>query len=137
MLNPVTNEYLHQDITEGIITSILYECGMPGRLTGYAMIIESAMIVAADRNKGNKIHENIYPIIAECFDMRPINVERNIRYAIEKTYEEGSISGMHKYFGNLTKRTTGKVGNKEFIIRLADLTRQRMAQMQLEGTWAS
>lgn len=60
-----------------------------------------------------------YPAIAKACGRKPKDVERAIRNAIEKAWENGDRELWHRYFPDHTKRPT----NTDFILRMVEVLR--------------
>lgn len=92
--------------------------GMDKKLKGYQYSV-SAINEAAQQYGFSNIN-HIYEQVGCSFSVKRINVERNIRYAIESTWEQGNVNEIDKLFGYTVDREKGKPTNSEFIFLLAD-----------------
>lgn len=63
---------------------------------------------------------NVYVLIGDKFKTSGKNVERNIRYSIEKTWEKGNTENIDKMFGYSVDYERGKPTNREFLFMIAD-----------------
>lgn len=92
--------------------------GMSRKLKGYYFIRASISdIIRYDFFVETKL---IYHNVAEVYLTNSKNVERNIRYAIEKTWEKGSTENIYKLFGYTVDAEKGKPTNREFLCLIAD-----------------
>ena len=62
----------------------------------------------------------LYPILAKQYETSVANVERNMRYVIEKAFLQGNSEMLEKLFHNLVHYDNGKVTNTEFIQSCTD-----------------
>ncbi|MBR2861546.1 MAG: sporulation initiation factor Spo0A C-terminal domain-containing protein [Clostridia bacterium] len=100
------------------ITRQLDELGMNNKIKGYgfsryavSVIIERGVMISV---------EEVYSFVAEKFSTAPDCVERNIRYAVEKTWEMGNLNKITDFFGYTVSQDKGKPTNSEFLFMLAD-----------------
>ena len=100
------------------ITEKLNNIGMKRNLKGYnyvraaiGYIIQCGAFIDVD---------TVYVYVAKVFLTNKENVERNIRYAIEKTWEKGNIENINKLFGYTVDSEKGKPTNSEFLFLIAD-----------------
>lgn len=70
----------------------------------------------------------VYEAAAERLKTDSANVERNIRYAVEKTWETGDWEAIDRTFGLTVDRERGKPTNSEFLFLIADRVKNRMKQ---------
>lgn len=100
------------------ISQKLDELGMSRKLKGY-YYIRSAIsdIIRLEYIPDIK---TIYIKAAEIHLTNFSNIERNIRYAIEKTWEIGNTEMIYKTFGYTINAEKGKPTNSEFLFLLAD-----------------
>lgn len=100
------------------ISNKLDQIGMSKKLKGYNYIRASIELIIY---YGINIEINyIYEYVAQIFWTNGDNVERNIRYAIEKTWEKGNVNSINKMFGFTVDMEKGKPTNKEFLFLIAD-----------------
>lgn len=100
------------------IYEVLNELGVPCSIAGrdyLGFAIETAY------TKGRiSITKELYPAVANAFDVSSRNVERCIRHAIERVFDSGNVKVINKFFGNTTSFKTGKLTNSDFIYGLAE-----------------
>ncbi len=68
----------------------------------------------------------VYEAVAERLKTDRANVERNIRYAVEKTWETGDWEAIDRVFGYTVDRERGKPTNSEFLFLIAERVKNRM-----------
>lgn len=117
------NNIISIESKEIIITRILHDLGLPSNMKGYDYIKEAINIVY---NKINiSFTKDVYPIIANIYKTTPNNVERNIRHAIDISWNRGNWDLMEEIFGYSIDQEKAKPTNKEYIITIADLLKQK------------
>ena len=100
------------------ISQKLDEMGMSRKLKGYKFVRASISDII---NHNFSVEVGlVYENVAEVFYTNKQNVERNIRYAIEKTWEKGNIESIFKIFGYTVDKEKGKPTNREFLFMIAD-----------------
>ena len=62
----------------------------------------------------------IYRFVAKNYSTNVPCVERNIRYAIERTWECGNLKNIYLIFGYTVSPEKGKPTNSEFLFMLAE-----------------
>lgn len=100
------------------ISQKLDELGMSRKLKGYKFVRMSVSEVI--RLDFSVEIECVYLSVAKTFCTNKQNVERNIRYAIEKTWEKGNIENIFNCFGYTIDENRGKPTNREFLFMIAD-----------------
>lgn len=116
------------DGPEEMIRALLLELGAPDHLTGHPYVIEAVLLMVEDRSYIRNITFGLYPQVAAHFDTTAGRVERAIRHLIEVTWTRGDYAVLETYFGNTVSPSKGKPTNSEFIVRLANVVRQRLAE---------
>ena len=69
----------------------------------------------------------LYPILAQQYNTSVANVERNMRYVIEKAFLQGNSQMLDKLFHNLVHYDNGKVTNTEFIQSCTDYLNSQLS----------
>ncbi len=100
------------------ITFQLDVLGMSKKIHGYRYcrdsveyMLENGIFSSADE---------IYEFVAKKNSTTAFCVERNIRYAIERTWEKGNVEEIVKKFGFSVRDDKGKPTNREFLCMIAD-----------------
>lgn len=105
------------DETECQIKNLLQEIGVPNHLKGYGYIVYALKIVLKDLSSINAMKKQIYSRISDKFNTIPERAERDIRNAIEITFNRGDFEMLDRMFGLNGDKT--KPSNSEFFIKLA------------------
>ena len=104
------------------VTRTLHELGVPSHIKGYQYIREGIILVYEDPKHLSMMKE-LYPMIAKNHTSTVKNVERNIRHAIEISWNRGDWELMEDLFGNSIDVDKAKPTNREFILTIADKLR--------------
>lgn len=100
------------------ITYELDTLGMSKKIRGYNFC-RSAVEELLKRDSFCRM-DTVYGKVAKKFNTNILCVERNIRYAVEKTWEKGNIDTIEEKFGFTVSMEKGKPTNSEFIYMIAD-----------------
>lgn len=100
-------------------TKLLHQVGVPAHLTGYPLLREAIVIATLDITVMNSVTKDLYPILAERFDIYWRNAERSMRYAIEVGWNRGNPNLLYELFGYTVDGHRGRPTNSEFIAMLA------------------
>jgi len=100
---------------------VLNSLGMSRRLKGYDMA--RASIEEIITSEGVSEIRQIYDDCGVLFSTSADCVERNIRYAIESTWECGNMNEIDTVFGYTVDSERGKPTNSEFLFLIADYIR--------------
>ena len=104
------------------IYDILNELGVSFNLSGRDYIVRAVSLIY--ENGRMAMTKEVYPQIAAEFEKTGSRVERAIRNAVEKVFNNGSIKAIEKYFGCNISYTLGKLTNSEFIYGLVEWLRR-------------
>lgn len=105
------------------ISMLLMSTGMSPALKGFDYIIDSVEMINENREFLYSITNLLYPTLAEKYKCTPSSVERCIRHAIEKSFENARASIIEKIFGNTYNFAKGKPTNAEYLGALAEQIR--------------
>lgn len=126
MIEPEKNEKQTENI-EDVISEILVELGMPSHIKGYRYSVYAIKLAVEVPDIIYEITRKLYPAVAEHYGTIASRAERSIRQGIECTWDRGSPDVLEKYFGNTISITKGKPTNSEFIARMANIVKRRIA----------
>lgn len=99
------------------LVSLLHSLGISSNLNGYEYI---KVAIALRLDHHNKSTVGIYREIANIYEVRPSNVERAIRYAVETGFIRGNHELIESLFGYSFDESKGKATNSEFIATIAE-----------------
>lgn len=118
--NAVLIEYeimqlIKKDLSD--VGQLLKKLGVANHLSGYKFIKEAIYL----SRKDYKLNE-IYNSLATRYNCSTSNIERQIRYTIEKAWLMADLDTCDEIFGNTIDIEKAKPTNKQFIITLAQFT---------------
>lgn len=99
-------------------SNLLALLGMSAKGKGYYYIrcaVEKIMAFSAPPQISS-----VYQFVAQSYSTNVPCVERNIRYAIERTWEKGNLKNIYLIFGYTVDPNKGKPTNSEFLFMLAE-----------------
>ncbi len=110
------------------ITHILVALGVPANFDGYSYLRESVLMIVQKRNMA--ITKELYPSVAALYNtgVNGKNVERSIRNAIEKAWENRDERIWQMYFAPGRNGIITKPTNSQFIHALADSLKMQQDQ---------
>lgn len=103
---------------------------MPISITGFLYIQESVLVAMEDPQALHHLTSVLYPNVALQFQTSGKNVERCIRNAVDKTFEEGDLAMLQRHFPHFLNNKNGKPNNKEFIGYLAELAKDQLFDLK-------
>lgn len=106
--------------TEVIIIRTLQELGVPASIKGYLYLRTGLEILLENPSKISSVTKELYPEIAEEHGTTPSRVERAIRHAIERTFDNYGTEEIMYRLGNCASIQKGKPTNSEFMAALAE-----------------
>ena len=99
---------------EDEICSILIRCGISQNLKGYLYLKEAILLAVENPSITFQLTKILYPMIADIYDTTPECVERSMRHAIDKSWNESLLYGLE-----FTMIFVRKPSNGVFIKNLA------------------
>lgn len=101
---------------EDLIAEALRKSGTPLHLQGYDYLVLAIKLYTnnVDYYHG-AIHSRLYRDVAKQYDTTANRVERCIRHAIERTFENIDLMDLSRIYGNTVNPDKGKLTNNEFI----------------------
>ena len=106
-----------------IIEKILLELGIPSNLKGFTYLTEAIFLCLNDEKYTKDITKNLYPSIAQKMNIKDINVEKNIRKAIEVGCTNTNPELLEKVFGYSINIDKGKPTNSNYIYTIYNILR--------------
>ena len=103
---------------------------MPISITGFLYLQESVLLAMEDPQALHRMTTVLYPCVALQFQTSSKNVERCIRNAVEKTFEQGDLAMLQRYFPHFLGNKNGKPNNKEFIGYLVELAKDQLFDLK-------
>ena len=103
------------------IAILIKKMGVSPAILGYKYINEALKMALDDNTILDAITKRLYPDIAKKFGTNPNAVERMIRRACEKSYENMPLAMRDAIFSNTVCGYRGKPTNSEFLATLVEI----------------
>ncbi len=103
------------------VSSILYSIGVPNTCKGYSLLKTAITCAVSDYSLVNNMMSKLYPLVADLHFSNVACTERNIRNAIELTWNRGNLDYLAEIFGSCIKTRRGIPSNSQFIATIADM----------------
>ena len=117
-----------KELRDKVISNYFHGMGAPANLIGY-QYARAAIAYCVDNYGGQQyITKDVYPYVADMYNVTPKQVERNIRTFIEATWNRGDIEKINKLFGYTVNQYKGRPTNKEFIALMTERSVMRLRQ---------
>ncbi len=119
-------QYLTYPTAESVVTTKMYDLGIPTNLAGFEQARLGITMLA--QNPGQSVTKVLYPAIAAMSSQRTSagSVERNIRTAINTAWLRHDPQVWGAYFPKSSNGQIMKPTNTQFLTRLADAVTQQM-----------
>ncbi|HWR18371.1 MAG TPA: sporulation initiation factor Spo0A C-terminal domain-containing protein [Clostridia bacterium] len=78
--------------------NVLRAIGMPPKYKGYAYVQYILMLTQQRQEYMYHLTTQLYPRVAQHFDVTQVSVERNIRFAIRRTWDSGNKTELRRLF---------------------------------------
>lgn len=96
-------------------SEVLLHLGVPASLKGFIYLKTALQCVYQEPAYIDAMTKRLYPEVARVHGTSPSRVERAIRHAIEKSYDNADIEDLQRMMGNTVSIHKGKPTNSEFI----------------------
>lgn len=103
------------------ISEILKNLCVTPNYNGYTYLREAIKISLNEPINSRVLSTHIYPLVAEKFKVTTSSVERNIRTAINKSWERAADEIKSELFGLFSVNKQWKPTNSEYILIIADM----------------
>lgn len=119
-------EQLAYPSAESVVTTKMYDLGIPTNLAGFEQARLGIVLLA--QNPGQSVTKVLYPAIAAMSNQKTSagSVERNIRTAINTAWLKHNAKIWSQYFPVASNGQIPKPTNTQFLTRLADAVSQQM-----------
>lgn len=107
--------------------ALLMQIGVSSHLMGYTYALEAICVAAEDADAAK--HGNmaaLYEKVAKVCGTRPARVERCIRHAVERCFDNCDPDMISQYFGGTVSPDKGKLTCSEFVAGCARIVRDRI-----------
>ena len=110
--------FLRDDVAA--VTRALIDCGVMPHLDGFRYLRAGLLRILADRSLLQGVTKNLYRDIARSFSTTPVCVERSIRSAIERAWEQVSQAERRERFGTLFDPWDKAPSNVPFLTAMTE-----------------
>ncbi len=124
---PPNPEIRNKFLVEDNVIEMLDYLGIPTNLLGYNYIRKSILLALEDENILKSITTGLYCVVAELFQTKPKSVERAMRTAIGTAWARGDLEAQLAVFGYTISDDKGKPTNSEFVTKVVDKLRLKLA----------
>lgn len=116
--------YKEDELTiEKKASNLLYDLMLPPNYKGYKYLREAIIMLCEDVNADiGSFNKYIYPVIAKKYNTTPKNIERNIRFAIDKICSFNTSEDLKQKLG-VSPEVLSKPTNVKFIAFCAEKLR--------------
>lgn len=104
------------------LDALLDELGVPAH-AGRACLRTAVLLCVADARYLHQMGSLLYPRTAELCAMRPNQVERAMRHAIDLAWQSDKFENQNRIFADTVDAGRGQPACSEMIFRLADILR--------------
>lgn len=123
LLNPAASAYRGEFTrrqVQDVCTSYFERMGVPPHYKGYRYLVEAIWLAALHPDWLSSVTQNLYPAVGQRFGVSAAQVERDMRYALEVTWEKGDMDQLYQVFPFIPE-DKGKPTNSAFISKMVDL----------------
>lgn len=114
-----------------LIANILHDVGVPANLKGYSFLLDALELTIANPEATFSMTQSIYVPIAQQHGVKPEQVSRAIKRAIDIAWDRGDLDTLQSYFGYTVSNTRGMPTNGEFLAIIGETLR---FQLNVQGT---
>lgn len=106
---------------DDIVSGILNNIGVPMHCKGYALLKSAIVFAVEDYSVVGNMMSQLYPKLSDVYMTSVSCVERNIRNAIEISWNRGNMDYLAEIFGTSIKNKRGIPTSSQFIATIADM----------------
>lgn len=110
-----------------ILDELLDSLGFSSALLGTRLLRHAALLSSCRAAFHVLPGKALYAMTAQAFSISPSAVEKNIRYAVERTWLRGNLEGANAFFGLSVSAERGKPTNNEAVAMLSEHVKARMS----------
>ena len=100
---------------KSLIANTLHDVGVPANIKGYTYLVDALDLAIANSEATFSMMQSIYIPIAEQHGVKPKQVSRAIKRAINIAWDRGDLDTLQSYFGYTVSNTKGMPTNGEFV----------------------
>ena len=113
------------------ITEIMLKLGMPPKHSGFIYLKEAVFLCYQKCNSVEKISTEIYPQIAQIFNVSVTVVERNIRVLISESHKNGGLLEFNDFYGSVIFDNSFILSNSEVVALIVEILRLKAIREKL------
>lgn len=106
-----------------LIANTIHDVGIPANIKGYSYLIDALELTIANPEAAFSMTQSIYVPIAQQHDVKPEQVSRAIKRAIDIAWDRGDLDTLQSYFGYTVSNTRGMPTNGEFVAIIGETLR--------------
>ena len=106
-----------------LIANTLHDVGIPANIKGYSYLMDALELAVANPEAAFSMTQSIYVPIAQQHDVKPEQVSRAIKRAIDIAWDRGDLDTLQSYFGYTVSNTRGMPTNGEFVAIIGETLR--------------
>lgn len=114
-----------------LIANTLHDVGVPANITGYSYLMDALELTITNPEAAYSMTQSIYVPIAQQHGVKPEQVSRAIKRAIDIAWDRGDLDTLQSYFGYTVSNTRGMPTNGEFVSIIGEKLR---FQLDAQGT---
>lgn len=112
-----------EDDRKSLIANTLHDVGIPANIKGYFYLLDALDLVIANPEATFSLTQSIYVPIAKQHGIKPGQVSRAIKRAIDIAWDRGDLDTLQSYFGYTVSNTRGMPTNGEFVAIIGETLR--------------
>lgn len=110
-----------------LIANTLHDVGIPANLKGYPYLMDALELTIANPEAAFTMRRSIYAPIAQQHGVKPDQVSRAIKRAIDVAWDRGDLDTLQSYFGYTVSNIRGMPTNGEFVAIIGETLRFQLA----------
>jgi len=118
------------------ITIILNNFKVPSNIMGFEYIRSAVLACLEDEALTESITKCIYPYLSKLYDTNIQHIERNIRNAVDRSFELKGMLALNEYCGMVVCNNEHKFTNGEMVFTVLEIMKirrlKRINQQELE-----
>ena len=112
-----------EDDRKSLIANTLHDVGIPANIKGYSYLLDALELTIANPEATFSLTQSIYVPIAKQHGIKPGQVSRAIKRAIDIAWDRGDLDTLQSYFGYTVSNTRGMPTNGEFVAIIGETLR--------------
>lgn len=111
------------DVKRQYVEDELQKMGFKRKQMGFTYIADAVMILMDYSGTPPRLTSEIYPLIAKMRNASKEGVERDIRHAIEVTFQNANAAQLNRYYPYPYDKEKGRPSNRDFLIGFTERIR--------------